>query len=393
MKKLEGLNFFENLLTSPQNELVNKAIKEGKIGVGFNCYVVPEALLSAGNLFPVWLTAPDVTSTPQSDYYLSMVACSYCKSVLEAGIEGTYDLLGAMVFAPTCDHIRRSGQHFDLLKINNKNEKFFFHMIDAPFKIADNTIDWYTMEMKKVAAKFNEEYNSNINEDSLREAIKELNEFNMLLKSIGDMRKEKNPKLTGTEWHKIYGATKVAPKYLLIEPLKKIKAEIQARVADGNDDEIRLMFVGSTFDKPEFTKLVEEQGGVVVADRYCFGSLPGMEPIEEEGDPFVNLAKYYLGTCECPRMMQRGKERLKYTEKLIEEYSVDGIIFETMVFCDLWSYEGVMFSDIMKKIDMPFVSIEREYALSGEGQIRTRVQAFLESIKSKREREALKFSK
>jgi benzoyl-CoA reductase/2-hydroxyglutaryl-CoA dehydratase subunit BcrC/BadD/HgdB len=384
MKKLEELSFFENLLESPRNELVDKAIEQGRTAIGYNCYVVPEPLISAGNVFPIWMRAPEVTSTAQADYYLSSVVCSYAKAILEAGLDGTYDFLGALIFAPSCDHIRRSGQHFELEKINSDNDKFFVYMIDTSNKFDEAGIKWMANDMRKVAVKLNENYNANINEDTLKKSIKDFNQFNLLMKSIADMRKGDKPKLTGTEFHKIIAATKVAPKDMLIEPLKKIKAELEARELFEND-KIRLMIVGSTFDNPKFTELIEEQGAIVVADRYCSGSLPGMEPIEEEGDPYINMATYYIQTCQCPRMMENAKARIEYSEKLIKEYNVEGIIYETMKFCDLWGYESLSFIKGMKEYGIPLVKIEKEYMFSAEGQLRTRVQAFIESIKTKQE--------
>ena len=114
-----------------------------------------------------------------------------------------------------------------------------------------------------------------------------------------------------------------------------------------------------------------------------------MEPIKEEGDPYENIARYYMESCQCPRMMGKGKDRVEYSAKIVKEYGVEGIIFETMQFCDLWSYEGITYMDNMKNLNVPVVKISREYSLSGEGQLRTRIQAFLESIKSKREQNIL----
>ena len=384
MERLKGLDFFEDLLKSSKNELVVKAMEQGRTAIGYNCYVAPEPLISAGNVFPVWMRAPEITSTSEADFHLSSVICSYAKSILQAGLEGEYDFLGALIYAASCDHIRRCGQQYGLQGINSENDKFFIYLLDTPHKVTDASLVWLAKDMKKAAAKLNENYNANINEETLKKAIKDHNEFNKLLKSIGDMRKGDNPKLTGTEWHIIHGATKVAPKDMLVEPLKKIKEEIEAREVD-NSGKIRLMVVGSTFDNPKFTELIEEQGVIVVADRYCFGSLPGLEPIEEEGDPYLNMASYYMNTCQCPRMMENAKSRLEYSKHLIKEYDVEGVIFDTIKFCDLWGYESLTFIKGIKNIDVPIVRIDREYSLTGEGQIRTRVQAFIESIKNKKE--------
>ena len=390
MEKLREISFFEKLLEKPQNELVEKAIAEGRTAIGYNCYVAPEAFFFAGNVFPVWMRGPGVTDLTQADYCLSSVVCSYSKAILQAGLDGDYDFLGALVFAPSCDHVRRSGQHFKIQNVNASNEKFFVHILDTSHKVNDAGINWMIKDMKKVAEKLNESYNANINEDTLRESIKNINEFNELLQSIADMRKEEFPKITGSEFHIIYGATKVAPKDMLIEPLKRIKAEIEAREVEKNDN-LRIMVIGSTFDNTEYIKLIEDQGAIVVADRYCFGSLPGMvEKIKEDGDPYENIVRYYMDTCQCPRMMEKAKDRVKYCADIAKEYSVDGMIFQVMQFCDLWGYEAITFLDAMKQKDIPIVKIMREYTLTGEGQIRTRIQAFLESIKTKKDKEELR---
>lgn len=383
MKELKELSFFEDLFKSSRNELIDKALEQGRTAIGYNCYVAPEPLMSAGNLFPVWMRAPEITSTSEADYHLSSVICSYARSILQAGLEGEYDFLGGLVFAASCDHIRRAGQHFGLQKINSENEKFFVYMLDTPHKVTDTSLERLAQDMRKAAQILNEKYNANVNDDTIREAIKNFNEFNKLLKSIGDMRKEAKPKLTGTEWHIINGATKVAPKDMLIEPLKRIKAEIEAREGC-EEDKVRVMLVGSTFDNPEFIRLIEAQGTIVVADRYCFGSLPGLEPMEEEGDPFLNMAYYYMNTCQCPRMMENAKSRLEYSKKLVNEYKVEGIIFDIIKFCDLWGYESLTYIKRMKNYGIPTLKIDREYSLTGEGQLRTRVQAFIESIKGKK---------
>lgn len=77
----------------------------------------------------------------------------------------------------------------------------------------------------------------------------------------------------------------------LIEPLKALKAVLMKREPD-NSSLPRVMVLGSDIDNPAFTALFEAQGCRVVADRYCFGSLPGMELIPEDGDPYRNLAEF-----------------------------------------------------------------------------------------------------
>jgi benzoyl-CoA reductase/2-hydroxyglutaryl-CoA dehydratase subunit BcrC/BadD/HgdB len=65
---------------------------------------------------------------------------------------------------------------------------------------------------------------------------------------------------------------------------------------------------------------------------------------------------------------------------MIKEFKVDGVIGERMIFCDLWTGENFMLGGDLKKDGIPFLKLDREYIMAGAGQLRTRVQAFLESM-------------
>ncbi len=383
MEKLKELAFFEDLLNAPQNALVEKAIETGRVPFGYNCYVVPEPLLSVGKAFPVRLRAPQVTSTELANYYMSPYLCSYSRSILESSLDGQFDFLGGMTFASSCIHIQRVGHNFKILDLDKGKENFVHHIFDFPTKIFPASVETEFKTLKILADKISSSYGIDMSDAAVTQAIHEYNEFNKLLKEIADLRKADNPKITGTEWHTLYVASKVAPKDMLIEPLKKLKKALDKR--EGIDADLpRIMVMGSMFDNPKFTELIEGQGCLVVADRYCFGSLPGLEQIPETGDPYRNLAEHYMGTVECPRMMEKSHDRLEHAMQWVEEYKVDGIILETMKFCDLWGYEAVHKMNAFRERDVPLVRIEREYNLAGEGQLRTRVQAFIESIENKR---------
>ena len=145
---------------------------------------------------------------------------------------------------------------------------------------------------------------------------------------------------------------------------------------------------GSEIDDPAFTKLIEDCGAMVVADRYCYGSLPGREQIEilDGETPLRAVARHYLRTSQCPRFMERARSdgRRTYIRDLCREYSADGVLYEQMKFCEFWSYERVLGVHILQEeLGIPTVGIEKEYTLAGAGQLRTRIQAFVESLEIK----------
>lgn len=382
------MEFFEDLLDSPRNVLVEKAIQEGRIAIGYNCCVVPEPVLSMGNAFPVRLRSPGVDGTELATHYMSPFICTYARSILESMLDGAYEFLGGVVYAASCSHIMRCCQHFDLLDVNKDKDGFFTHLLDTPRKVSESNVELMTLSLRKAAEKMAHHYGIDTSNDALRAAIAGYNEFNKLMREISDLRKADHPKITGKEYHTLVIASNVAPKDMLIEPLKKLKAALLNR-EPVKGSRARVMVVGSIFDNPRFTELIEEEGGLVVADRYCFGSLPGLEEISVNGDPYEHLVRHYLGTSECPRMMEEAKKRINYVKALIQEYRVDGIIFETVKFCDLWGYEVLSVVNRLRDEGMPIVRIEREYAFTGEGQLRTRVQAFIELMETKQLARAL----
>ena len=128
---------------------------------------------------------------------------------------------------------------------------------------------------------------------------------------------------------------------------------------------------------------------MVVADRYCYGSLPGREEIVvKEGEtPLRAIARHYLETSECPRFMDQHimRARKQYLADIAKEYKADGIIISQMKFCEYWSYERTIDTLVIPRdFGYPVCSIEKEYVNNAVGQLRTRFQAFVESIELKK---------
>ena len=383
---LAEIKFFEDLLDTPQNSLVQKAIAEGRIPIGYTCNITPEPLLMVENAFPVRLRAPGVKNATQATYYMNLTICSYARSVLETLLNGKYDFLRSVIGGGACTHINRCGQHIgiiDAFKQRIDNGEFIFHVLDSPRKVCEGTLELFVKDMKDAAGKLSKSLGLEYSDASLRKEIQQLNQFKSLLKRLSDFRKGAEPKITGSEFHKVMVACQVAPKDMLFEPLEALIKALEKR-EPVTGYRARVMITGTVFDDPAFTELIEAQGALVVADRYCFGSLSGLDQIPEEGDPWENLAKHYAETCECPRMMENFEKRYQQRLDYRKEFDVEGIIIQTLKFCDLWAYEVPMNLDRLHAEKIPVVKIEHEYQLNGEGQIKTRVQAFVESIENKR---------
>ena len=389
MKDLKYLYEFENLLQEANNALVQQAKKDGKLCLAYTCYHIPEVLLNLPGCFSTRLRAPRTGSLDISTYYMSSFLCGFSKALVERGIEGGYQHLDALFGSETCSQMNRAYEHFEILHLVD-NEKFFVTISDVPFKIEPHTVKHYKRQMQeKVLDRLHEVYGVDISEDALRKAVEEHNEVCRLITEIGEYRKEENPRITGYEYHVLNLITYCCPKYLIIDKLRETAEELKTRVPDEKKNyRAKIVVVGSEMDDPDFTKLIEESGALVVADRFCFGALPGREEIHltDDKDVLEQIILHYMKTSQCPRYMSQDKveDRREYVKKLVEEYHADGVLYEQLKFCEYWGYERALASHVITNdFGIPSVCVDRQYTASASGQLRTRVQAFVESLEIK----------
>ena len=390
MKDLKHLIYFERLLDGANNELVQQAKADGKLALGYTCYFVPEVLLNLPGCFASRLRAPGTGSIDVGTYYMSSKICSYTRSILERGIEGGFDYLDALLSSETCQMMHRGHEHFEILDLVKKNNpRFFMTMMDVPFNDSPAAIDHYEEQLRtKLLDPLHDKLGVDTSDDAILAAIEAHNELCSLVRELGDMRKRDDPPITGYEFHVIQLVTLTCPQYLIMDKLRETLEEVRTRETDGKRPRARIVLTGSEIDDPEFTKLLEDCGAAVVADRYCYGSLPGREEIEilHGETPLRAVAHHYLKTSQCPRFMNRGKAdgRKEYIRELVREYKADGVIYNQMKFCEFWSYERVLGAHVLsEEMGIPTIGIERDYTLASAGQLRTRFQAFIESLEIK----------
>jgi benzoyl-CoA reductase/2-hydroxyglutaryl-CoA dehydratase subunit BcrC/BadD/HgdB len=289
-------------------------------------------------------------------------------------MDDRFDLIQGWVFVPSCAHMQRLSDNFEYLK-----KPAFSHILDVPRKVSEVTIAWQAEELKMLANKLSAHFGVDMNDESLSKAIREWNKFTEVIQSIGDLRKKTVPVITGSEFHKLIMAALVSPKDLILPKILDFKKELEQRESVGKF-RARLMVTGSHLHDPEFIRVIESQGGLVVADLFCTGSIPGFAPVETNGDPIRALAEHTFKKTMCPRMMEDFDRRLKIIIDTVKEYRVDGVVIEIIKFCDLWGVDSMPMVNALRKEGIPVLKLEREYALGGEGQLRTRVQAFIESM-------------
>ena len=125
-------------------------------------------------------------------------------------------------------------------------------------------------------------------------------------------------------------------------------------------------------------KILEENGANVAFDLTCTGL--GRKILVDETDVMTGYARGLLSQFPCMRMEQAANR-----DELIRRSagSVDGIIYHTVQFCDNYAYE---YAWLKEWLDRPLLLLETDYTRQSGGQVRTRIEAFLESLSSGRDR-------
>ncbi|MCI7743037.1 MAG: 2-hydroxyacyl-CoA dehydratase family protein [Clostridiales bacterium] len=390
MKDLKHLIYFESLLENADNELVRKAQADGGLAMGYTCFHIPEVLLNVDNCFSVRLRAPNTGSIDIATYYMSNYTCEYARALLERAIEGGYQFLDALIGVDACSMMNRSMEHFEILHVNDKPNFFVTHA-DMPYKITDYTLDSYIKQMRlRVLDRMTEVFGVDTSDAAIRKAVEEHNEVCRIISEIREMRKADKPVITGYEFHVLNLVTYCCPKALILPYLRETLEELKTRKPDKKSPfRARVAIVGSEIDDPNLTKLIEGCGALVVSDRYCFGSTPGREVIElnNNEDALTQICRHYMEVSECARYISDEKvlQRRETSDRLAKEFKAEGIIYEQMKYCDYWGFERALVSHVMHdEYGWPVLSIDRLYNNGNSGQLRTRVQAFVESLEIKR---------
>jgi len=347
----------------------------GKV-VGYFCSHVPTEVLMAAGLLPFRMRGTGSTGTELSDAFFSSINCSFPRHTFNLALKGEYDFLDGLVCISSCDHVRRV---YDNWKHNLKTP--FLTVMSLPKKVSDPQVEWYRQEVNILRDGLAKHFAVDISDDRLQEAIKLRNQTRHLQRKLYELRKEKHPPITGSEVLAVMVAGSSMPPNRYNDLLRALLEDLGH--SSGNADyRARLMIIGSELDDPEYIQVIEDQGGLVVADSICFGSRTMWTDVDEnEKDPTQALARYYIQERpSCPRMNGDQPRRAKFVRQMVRDFNVDGVIGERLLFCDFWCAEHYMNKLDFKEAGVPFLQVDRDYVSTGKGQLRTRVQAFLETI-------------
>ena len=358
------------------NSWITEWKKTGKV-MGYLCSYIPEEIIYAAKILPIRVTPVGHTDSTLADACMSRLNCPFARYLLDMVLNGKLDFLDGIIGYNSCDHVRRMFDNWRL-----RHEPQFYHFLSIPHRSDELAMKWFQEESINLLKHIESHFKVTISDTDLTNAIKLFNKTRDLLTTLYELRKGKAPPIKGYEVAAIMSACMHIPKEEFNTLLSQLLEELKESA--GFSDLPRVMIVGSLVDNPEYVKIIEDLGSLVVTDSHCFGSKYFWNKVKEDKSPIDALTERYLLQSPCPRMIddRTGHEtRLDHVKSLIKEYYVDGVVFERMAMCDLWSGEIYMLQKELKELGVPTLILERDYIISGVGQMKTRSQAFIEVLK------------
>lgn len=361
-----------------RNEYLDSAINSGKKVIGYFCSYVPEEIIHAAGFVPYRMRAVDNKGTTKGSVYYSAINCSFVKSCFGKALEGEFAFLDGIVFMNGCDHLRRMYDNWRYAEVPPQ----FRYMFVAPHVLNSTALARYNDELKCFAKAIEDYFNIKITEDALLESVKLYNKKRKLLAELYASRNANTLSIKGSELLSLMLAITMMPVNDAIDLISEVLKSIQGRIASRYGD-LRIFMSSGCIEESGHLELIEECGGAIVADNFCLGSRHFDLEADEQYGSFDALAFRYLNHLSCPRMMDDFKNRLEFLYRTIQGNAVDAVIAEKLKFCDLWGGEMYLMKRESKSKNFPILQLERELYGSGEGQIRTRVQAFFEQVKNR----------
>ncbi len=348
-----------------------KANKRPKIG--WVSIYTPEEIIYAAGLLPYRITGETCLKTTKASAYMHRNICPYVLSCLEEVLAGKHEFADGAVITNVCDARRRL---FDVWEYFRPDD--FLHMSDLPKVIDNTTKEYFVTEIQHLMDTLENRFSIKITEDALRNAISVHNKSRRLLQRLYDLRNDIHPGISGKDYMLIVKAAMASPKEIFNEKLTRLLEYLPQCGTKENMNKPKIMICGSYFDHPHIIQLIEEIGAVVVCEDISNGVKYFEGLVDEDKDPLVALSDYYLGKTTCAALFDSGK-RFDHMMGLIEQYDVDAVIYSSLKFCDNNLIDYHYQKKRLDEKNIPVLFIENELIASNMGQLRTRIQAFLES--------------
>jgi len=368
--------------TRPE-ELKRQKEKNTKV-IGYTGRFVPEELIYACGAVPYLICRGGEPDPPEAVLpYMLRFMSPFARS--QVG----YYLLGMDPVIPMLDLIVAQCDDCHMVRLADLFE--YFHLPTVRIGVPPDwektlSVEYYYRGLTQLRERLELLTNTKVSNEKLGKSIDLINTIRDLLRNISLLRKNDPPPIGGYDFIRLNHSSFYCDLDKFAERLTSIYEQLKERERPFTEDAPRILLAGHVVSVGDYVvpKLIEDSGGVIVAEFLDEGMRQFSWNVETEGDLIKNLVQTYYLERIPPSIFQPGwHKRHEFMKKIIEDFRIDGVIWYQLSFEEIYDMESSIVSKSMDEMNIPFLKLESsyEYAREAMGPLTTRIESFIKSIK------------
>ncbi|HSB52650.1 MAG TPA: double-cubane-cluster-containing anaerobic reductase [Dissulfurispiraceae bacterium] len=383
----EGMKYFDFVISEVHGlriEEIVDAKERGRKVIGTFCVYVPEELVLSVDGVCIGLCAGADVGTDEAEKYIPRNTCALIKAFMGfklAGLCPYVELTDLIVGETTCDGKKKAYEIFDDI-----TKKVF--VMELPNMKGEEGRRLWASEVRRFARKLEEVAGTTIALDKLRDAAKVVNAKRKALQRLSSLRSADPAPISGLDALLINQVSFYDDPIRFTSMVNALCDELHSRVKTGTGVAAkgtpRILISGSPMAIPNWKlhAIIEGSGAVVVGEESCVGERNFRSLLNENfasvDEALEQIASRYL-TIDCA-CFTPNTERLENIADMAKCLKADGVIHYALQFCTPYLVEAFKAKKVVDDLGVPFLRIETDYSMEDFGQIKTRVDAFLEVI-------------
>lgn len=375
--------FDEFVEARKQGFLAAKEFKEkgGKLA-GFLCSYTPLEVLMAGGISAVGLCGTSNETVPDAEKVLPKNLCPLIKSTYGFAYSEKcpYTYFSDIIIGETtCDGKKKMYELLSELK-----DVYVLHLPQGQDRPYSKEI-WY-QEVKMLKERLEEKFGIEITDEALREAVKKRNKLRRAITEMYELQANVPPAMKGSQMMLtlMSGSFKFdVDEYIdgVLNVVEKAKADYAAGKSTVSTKDKRILLTGCPSGGviQKIGMVIENNGGVIVCLDDCSGERTNRMLIDEDADDILRAISDRYLEINCS-VMTTNEARLENTRAMIEKYKVDGVIEVVLQACHTFNVESVKVCRMVEDMGIPYMKLETDYSTADNGQLETRISAFLEML-------------
>lgn len=390
----EVMKYFDEIADFAKREKeISAAKKEGKKVIGYMCLFAPTELILAADAIPVRVNSGWYDASKIGDRVVPVEVCPVVRSTIGAqmiALSPYLELSDALISVLTCDGMTKLGEILS-------DYKPVWAMTIPRVKDSTQSMRLWSEEIKTVKGQIEALTGNKIKGKHLKSAIELTQKATKAFRRLQELRKGP-PVIMGRD------AMLVNQTYMWddikrwTQKTEALCDELEKRVNQKNwiwpPDTPRVMVTGTPMIWPDNWKiptLVEEANprGILIADELCSSERLLYDPVGVDewsmSDMLNAVAERYLmaSTCPCFTSEDGNEDRINWLLNKIDEWNIQGVIYYVVRGCMLYAMEYTRVKKVLDRKSVPVYYLDTEYTREDVGQMKTRVEAFLEMLSAR----------